>query len=70
MNKDKNDNWRKDKIDEIKKKKRNLRHVQDAGLVKKMKKDLKREYRSVKRSEKQWVDKQIDKKLRGEEDSD
>ena len=41
-----------DKIQDIKKRKRALRHVQDSGMVKKMKSDLKREQRGVKRSDK------------------
>ncbi len=41
-----------EKVQDIKKRKRALRHVQDSGLVKKMKGDLKREQRSVKRSDK------------------
>ena len=42
----------KQKRKDIKKRKRALRHVQDSGLVKKMKGDLKREQRGVKRSDK------------------
>lgn len=41
-----------DKIQNIKKRKRALRHVQDSAMVKKMKGDLKREQRAVKRSDK------------------
>jgi len=41
-----------EKVQDIKKRKRALRHVQDSGLVKKMKGDLKREQRGVKRSDK------------------
>ena len=68
--KEKDENWYNDKIGEIKKKKRNLRYVQDAKMVKKMKKDLKREQRSAKRAEKQWVDKEIKRKINGDTDSD
>jgi hypothetical protein len=52
-----------DKIEDIKDRKRKLRHVQDPSLVKKIKKDLKREYRGAKRSEKnkfkKWIDDEI-----------
>ena len=42
-----------DKVEEIRKKKRKLRDIQEPGLVKKIKKDLKAEQRAAKRSEKQ-----------------
>ena len=42
-----------DKVEEIRKKKRQLRNIQEPGLVKKMKKDLKTEQRAAKRSERQ-----------------
>jgi hypothetical protein len=48
-----------DKIQDIKKRKRALRHVQDSGMVKKMKADLKREQRGVKRGETQRINKYI-----------
>ena len=41
-----------EKVQDIKKRKRALRHVQDSGMVKKMKADLKREQRGIKRSDK------------------
>ncbi len=41
-----------DKVEEIRKKKRQLRNIQEPGLVKKMKRDLKAEQRAAKRSEK------------------
>ena len=41
-----------DKVEEIRKKKRQLRNIQEPGLVKKMKRDLKTEQRAAKRSEK------------------
>ena len=41
-----------EKIQDIKKRKRGLRHIQDSAIVKKMKQDLKREQRSIKRSDK------------------
>ena len=54
-----------DKIQDIKKRKRALRHVQDSGMVKKMKADLKREQRGVKRSDKHalknWIKDEINK---------
>jgi hypothetical protein len=48
-----------EKVQDIKKRKRALRHVQDPKLVKKMKKDLKREYRGAKHSEKNEIKKWI-----------
>jgi hypothetical protein len=41
-----------DKVEEIRKKKRQLRNIQEPGLVKKMKRDLKAEQRAAKRSNK------------------
>ena len=41
-----------EKVEEISKKKRQLRNIQEPGLVKKMKRDLKTEQRAAKRSEK------------------
>ena len=56
--------WMQDKIQDIKKRKRKLKLLQDPSLVKKIKADLKREYRATKRSEKnhlkEWIKKQID----------
>lgn len=57
--KNKDINWLNDKIQDIKKRKRNLGMLQDPELKKKIKKDLKREYRAVKRSEKQNIEKHI-----------
>ncbi len=55
--------WLENKIEDIKKRKRNLKYIQDPSIVKKIKKDLKREYRSAKRSEKnelnEWIKKEI-----------
>lgn len=47
----KDTNWMNDKIQDIKKRKRKLRLLQDPEMIKKIKKDLKREYRAVKRTE-------------------
>lgn len=56
-------NWMNEKIQDIKKRKRKLKILQDPDMVKKIKKDLKREYRATKRSEKnylkEWIKKQI-----------
>jgi hypothetical protein len=41
-----------DTVEEIRKKKRKLRDIQEPGLVKKIKKDLKAEQRAAKRSNK------------------
>ena len=60
----KDTDWMQDKIQDIKKRKRKLKMLQDHSLVKKIKSDLKREYRATKRSEKnylkEWIKKQID----------
>lgn len=55
----KNNDWLQEKIGDIKKRKRALRYIQDSGLVKKMKKDLKKEYRNAKHSEKNEMKKWI-----------
>ena len=47
----KDTNWMNDKIQDIKKRKRKLELLQDPEMKKRIKKDLKREYRSVKRGE-------------------
>ena len=48
-------NWVDEKIQDIKRRKRRLKLLQDPELVKKSKRDLKREYRGVKRSEKNFL---------------
>ena len=48
-----------DKTEEIRKKKRKLRDIQEPGLVKKIKKDLKVEQRGYKRYEKQELKKYL-----------
>jgi hypothetical protein len=57
-------NWVDEKIQDIKRRKRRLKLLQDPELVKKSKRDLKREYRGVKRSEKnflkEWIKKEIE----------
>jgi len=61
----KNNDWLQDKIGDIKKRKRALRHIQDSGIVKKMKKDLKKEYRNAKHAEKnemkKWLKDEVNK---------
>lgn len=56
-------NWVDEKIQDIKRRKRRLKLLQDPELVKKSKRDLKREYRGVKRSEKnflrEWIKSEI-----------
>ena len=64
--KDKDSKWYDEKIKDIKKRKRQLKNIQEPSLVKKMKKDLKREQRGAKRAEKQYVEKYIDDILNGE----
>jgi len=57
-------NWVDEKIQDIKRRKRRLKLLQDPELVKKSKRDLKREYRGVKRSEKnflrEWIKNEIE----------
>jgi len=52
-----------EKVQDIKKRKRALRFIQDPNMVKKIKKDLKREQRGAKRSEKnkltKWIENEI-----------
>jgi len=54
-----------EKVEEIRKKKRKLRDIQEPGLVKKIKKDLKAEQRAAKRSSnndlRNYIKDQIDK---------
>jgi len=59
-----------DKVEEIRKQKRELRHIQEPGLVKKIKKDLKREQRAAKRGDKNNLKKYIKDEIDnyGEED--
>ncbi len=56
-------NWVAEKIQDIKRRKRKLKLLQDPELVKKSKRDLKREYRGIKRSEKnflrEWIKNEI-----------
>lgn len=62
--KNKDQEWYESKVEEIRKKKRKLRHIQDSKKVKQIKEDLKREQRAAKRSSKQelkkWISKEID----------
>lgn len=64
--KEKNIEWYDEKIQDIKRRKRALRNVEDPKKVKKMKEDLKREQRGAKRSEKQelrnWLKEEINKR--------
>jgi hypothetical protein len=64
--KTKDQDWYQEKIQDIKKRKRKLRHVQDSKIVKKMKKDLKVEQRSYKRAEKQHLQNYINEKINEE----
>ena len=54
--KNKDIKWYEDKVDDIRRRKRNLRNIEDPKLVKKMKGDLKREQRGAKRAERQNLD--------------
>ena len=62
--KNKDIKWLDNKIQSIKKRKRSLKMLIDPNLVKKIKKDLKREYRSIKRSEKNQLKKFIEQELK------
>lgn len=64
--KTKDTSWLQDKIQDIKRRKRRLKLIQDPELVKKGKKDLKREYRSSKRSEKNFLKEWIKNELNDE----
>jgi hypothetical protein len=55
--------WYEEKIQDIKKRKRKLKLIQDPEMVKKMKKDLEREKRGAKRSEKHYLKEWIKREL-------
>jgi hypothetical protein len=63
--KTKNTEWLEEKIQDIKKRKRALHKLIDPNLKKQIRKDLKREYRSAKRSEKnqlrEWIKNEVNK---------
>ena len=61
--KTKDENWYQDKINDIKKRKRKLRNIQDSKIVKQEKKNLKKEQRSYKRAQKQHLNKYIKEKI-------
>jgi len=61
--KTKDDIWYDEKIRSIKKRKRKLKHIEDASIVKQIKKDLKREQRAAKRATKQWLKKEIEREI-------
>ena len=65
--KTKDEYWLSDKIQDIKKRKRNLKILVDPELKKKIKRDLDKEYRSVKRSEKQYCKKSIKQEIQNYE---
>jgi hypothetical protein len=52
-----------EKIEEIRKKKRSLKKLQDPEMIKRIKKDLKREQRSAKHSDKnelrEWIKEEV-----------
>lgn len=62
--KNRDQKWYEDKVEEIRKKKRKLRHIQDPKKVRLIKDDLKREQRAAKRSSKhhlkEWIKSQIE----------
>lgn len=59
----KDNDWYQDKVQDIKKRKRQLHVIQDPELVKKMKKDLKREQRAAKRAERRNINIYIEKEI-------
>lgn len=58
-------NWYEEKVESIRKRKRNLHFVEDPKMRKKIKADLKREQRGAKRSEKNSLKKWIDNEING-----
>lgn len=58
-------NWYEDKVESIRKRKRNLHRIEDPKMRKKIKADLKREQRGAKRSEKNSLKKWIEKEING-----
>lgn len=58
-------NWYLDKIQDIKKRKRKLKYMNDPEAVKKTKRDLKREQRAAKRTERNclniYIKEEVDK---------
>jgi hypothetical protein len=61
--KTKDTNWYNQKIESIRKRKRKLYLVEDPRVRKRIKEDLKREQRGVKRAERQYVDKLINEEV-------
>ena len=61
----KDDAWYEQKIESIKKRKRNLKVIEDPKMRKKIKADLKREQRGAKRSSKNSIKKWIDNAING-----
>lgn len=61
----KDDNWYEDKIQSIKKRKRNLNLIEDPKMRKRIKEDLKREQRGAKRSNKNTIKKMIENEING-----
>lgn len=63
MKKEKDIIWYNEKIQSIKKRKRNLKLLQDPNMIKKIKKDLEREKRNAKHAMKQNVRKYIKEQI-------
>ena len=63
--KNKDDNWYEEKLQSIKKRKRNLNLIEDPKMRKRIKADLNREARGAKRSNKDQVKKLIKRKIDG-----
>ncbi len=59
-----------DKVEDIRKKKRTLRNIQEPFLVKKIKKDLKREQRNAKHSEKNDLNQYLKEEINKFKDKD
>jgi len=58
-------NWYEDKVESIRKRKRNLHRIEDPKMRKKIKADLKREQGGAKRSEKNSLKKWIENEING-----
>jgi hypothetical protein len=56
-------NWYEDKVESIRKRKRNLHRIEDPKIRKRIKADLKREQRAAKRAERRNINIYIEKEI-------
>lgn len=61
--KNKDSDWYEEKVQDIKRRKRNLAQIMDYTVIKKMKRDLKIEQRAAKRAEKNYLKKWLNKEI-------